>query len=137
MKNKGSIDTYTTIYGPDIVVASKSVTLEQLKKLFAFSRDKELDDTLLSGCAVTAPCIRKTDNHIVSLVKFNAYDFAKTQAEKNLELINFASHEATHVALDIYEYIGSEVPTDNELQEPFAYFIGYITRCIYKTFCKK
>lgn len=137
MNKKGIIDTYTTLYGIDIVVVNQFVKLNNLKKLFAFSKEEGLTDEILSGCACTCKVIRKKDDKLVSLVKFNGYDLAKTEEDRRKERINFAAHEATHVALDIYNYIGSVVPTKDEYQEPFAYLVGYATSVIYKTFCKK
>ena len=38
------------------------------------------------------------------------------------------SHEACHVALMVFDYVGASVSADN--QEPYAYFQAYIYKCI-------
>lgn len=38
------------------------------------------------------------------------------------------THEAGHVALDIFKYIGAVVDYDN--QEPFTYLLGWVGKCI-------
>ena len=47
MKDKKSIiDTYTTIYFVDIVVANKYTTLDELKQLYTYCDGTELDDSI-------------------------------------------------------------------------------------------
>lgn len=48
--------------------------------------------------------------------------------QANLMPIDFIAHEASHAALDIFEDCNCIVDTRN--QEPFAYLIGYIAKCI-------
>lgn len=38
------------------------------------------------------------------------------------------SHEATHAALEIFDYVGAVVDPKN--QEPFTYLVGWIADCI-------
>lgn len=38
------------------------------------------------------------------------------------------SHEATHAAIDIFDYCGCRIDAEN--QEPFAYLVGWIAKCI-------
>ena len=132
-KKKSIIDTYTTIYFVDIVVANKYTTLEELKELYTYSDGTELDDQLLSGNATTATCTRKSDNCSVCLIKYNN-DTKRKNINKQLDLINTVCHEAGHVVLDIYEYIGQNVC--NCSPEPFCYLLGYVSECIYKTLKK-
>lgn len=131
--NKHIIDVYTTIYQIDIVVANKYTTLEELKELYKFN-NAELNSDILDGFATTSYVKRKTDNQICILVKYNK-DSNVVGISKKEDFINTISHEATHVALDIYDYIGQDICFCSP--EPFAYLVGYATECIYKTLMKR
>lgn len=134
IKNKKSIiDTYTTIYFVDIVVANEYTTLEQLKELYTYSDGTELDDRIMSCDCTTSTCTRKSDGKNISLVKYNHESNIKS-IDKDIDFINTISHEAGHCALDIYEHIHQDIC--NCSPEPFCYLLGYITECIYKTLKK-
>lgn len=55
--------------------------------------------------------------------------FVRFQSKRVMTADNIA-HEATHLALMIFEYIGGKVDAEN--QEPFAYLVGWIVKCINK-----
>lgn len=131
--SRAIIDTYTSIYPVDLVVANKYVTLEELKELYVYSDDLELDEEVTNCDASTCTVKRKSDNKFCLLVKYNHP--AKHITDKKLDFINTCSHEATHVALDIYEFIHQQVC--NCSSEPFCYLQGWATECIYKTLSKK
>lgn len=131
---KSIIDTYTTIYFIDIVVANKYATLEELKELYTYSDGIELDEFVIKHDGTTCTCTRKSDNKSVILIKYNDTSKVKN-VDKASALINTISHEATHAALDIYENIGQDVCFCSS--EPFCYLQGYIAECIYKTLTKK
>ena len=133
MKNS-IIDTYETIYSTDIVVANKYATLEQLKELYCYSDNVELNDDILSGNATCSTCIRKSDNKPVVLIKYN-YDTKIKSMDKKIDFINTICHEAGHAVLDIYERIGQNICFCTP--EPFCYLLGYIAECAYKTLTKK
>ena len=38
------------------------------------------------------------------------------------------THESTHVAIEIFDYIGARIDANN--QEPFAYLCGWVAGCI-------
>lgn len=38
------------------------------------------------------------------------------------------AHEATHVALEIFDYCDCRIDIEN--QEPFAYLVGWVVKCI-------
>lgn len=42
--------------------------------------------------------------------------------------IGHIAHEATHVAVDIFDDCGCRIDAEN--QEPFAYLVGWIAKCI-------
>ena len=131
---KSIIDTYTTIYFIDIVVANKYVTLEELKELYTYSDGTELDEFVIKYNATTCTCTRKSDNKSVVLIKYNDNSKLKN-VNKKLDLINTIGHEATHAALCIYENICQNVCFCSS--EPFCYLQGYIAECVYKTLTKK
>lgn len=49
---------------------------------------------------------------------------------ENRKAMTFANitHEATHVAMGIFSYVGAY--PDSENQEPFAYLCGWVAKCI-------
>lgn len=135
-KKKAHIDTYETVYSVDLVVANESVTLEQLKKLYKYSDSNELEDTIVNAVCTASRCIRKVDNKAVCLVKYNhPSPHLKSKRDLEVDLINTCCHEAAHVTMDIYDYIGETVDTNR--QEVFAYNVGWAAECIYKTLTKK
>lgn len=133
-KRNKHIDTYKTVYGVDLVVANKYVTLEDLKKKYTKPDGEELDDNYLDSIAITGKCLDKKTNRSVSLVVLCNSNKDK-EIDKKLDLINTAAHEAAHVCLDIYQYIAEY--NIIESQEPFCYLLGWATANIYKTWTKK
>lgn len=131
---KSIIDTYTTIYFVDIVVANKYATLDELKELYIYSDGVELDDEITSGVCTTSRCKRKSDNKDVVLIKYNRNSDIKN-VNKTLDFINTVCHESGHAVLDIYEHMNQNVC--NCSSEPFCYLLGYVAECVYKTLTKK
>ena len=133
-KTKSIIDTYyNDVYDVYLVVANKYTTLEELKELFTFSDGVELSDEILNGQSTTSTCKRKSDGAYVVLVKYNKPNTC-TSVDERLNFINTCSHEATHVALDIYELISQNVCFCSS--EPFCYLQGWAIQNIYKTLTK-
>ena len=131
---KSIIDTYTTIYFVDIVVANRYATVDELKELYIYSDGVELDDEITSGVCTTSRCKRKSDNKDVVLIKYNRDSDIKN-INKTLDLINTICHESGHAVLDIYEHMNQNVC--NCSSEPFCYLLGYVAECVYKTLTKK
>lgn len=131
---KSIIDTYTTIYYVDIVVANEAVTLEELKDLYVFSDGVEIDDTVTKQLCTTSTCRRKEDGKDVILIKYNR-DCDIKGINKKLDLINTVCHEAGHAVLDIYDHMNQNIC--NCSPEPFCYLLGYVGECIYNTLTKK
>lgn len=128
------IDTYSTIYFVDIVVANEYATLEELQNLYTYAGGEELDREIMNQCASTAICTRKEDGADVVLVKYNHGTRLKN-IDKKLDFINTVLHEAGHVVIRIYEHMGQDIcPCSSE---PFCYLMGYVGECIYKTLTKK
>lgn len=132
--NRSIIDTYSTMYFVDIVVANEYTTLEELKELYTYMNKKELDDDILNGQSTVSTVIRKSDNVDCILVKYNR-DATNPNINIELDRVNTVCHEATHVALDIYEAIGQDVCFCSP--EPFCYLVGYAGECIYNTLNKQ
>lgn len=135
-KNKSYIDTYKTIYPIDIVVANRYATLKELQELYTYHNGEELDERMMSNSDIitTTKAKRKSDGKCISLIKYIQPNNIKS-IDLRADFVNSCAHEAVHVALDTYEFIGEDVCLAH--QEPFAYFVGYITECIYKTLKKK
>lgn len=132
--NRSIIDTYSTMYFVDIVVANEYTTLEELKKLYTYMNKEELDDDILNGQSTVSTVIRKSDNVDCILVKYN-HDATNPNVDIELDRVNTVCHEATHVALDIYEAINQNVCFCSP--EPFCYLVGYAGECIYNTLNKQ
>lgn len=133
---KSIIDTYSSIYPIDLVVANEYATLEQLQKLYTYTDYSELTDEIIGieSNATVTKVIRKSDDKLCCLVKYNNNTCSKF-VDKREHYISTISHEAGHVTLDIYEYI--DQPICNCSPEPFCYLLGWVTQCIYKTLKKK
>lgn len=133
-QKKAIIDTYETLYGIDIVVANRQVSLEKLQKLYTYSDGVMLDDLVIDGLATTAIVKRISDNKTCILIKDNKDTDVKS-VDKKLDYINTIAHESLHAVLDIYDIIQQKVC--NCTPEPMCYLIGYIAECVYKTLTKK
>lgn len=134
-RTKKHIDTYSTMYDLDIVVANEHVTLKDLQKTYTYSDGVEIDNEVFEGWACTSKCRNKLTGRYLVLVKYNKMCDIKG-IDKTLWLVNTAAHEAFHTARDIYEFIGQSLD-ERDGNEPLAYFIGWITENIYNTWTKK
>lgn len=134
MNNKSIIDTYSTVYDIDLVIANQHTTLEKLRRLYKYEDNSNLVEDTMIGLATTSLVVNKKTNRKSVLVKINKLEIPK-DTDKKLELVNIAAHEAMHVLCDIYSHVGAEVVFNN--QEPSAYFLGWITQNIYKTMISK
>ena len=132
---KSRIDTYhLAMYQIDLIVANKYATLEELQNLYTYSDDTPLDEELLKCLATTAICRKKEDGQVCILVKDNKETSIKSK-NKYLDRLNTISHEATHVALRVYEIIDQQICFCSP--EPFCYLQAYATECISKTLFNK
>ena len=131
---KGIIDRYyNEIYDVYLVVANENVTFKQLQSKYTYGDGEELDEDILNSCCSTAKCKDRNADTDVILVKYNHGPRDKAR-DKRLDLVNVASHEATHTALDIYEWCGQNVCFCSP--EPFCYLQGWAAERIYKTLTK-
>lgn len=134
MTKKKIIDKYySPIYQIYLVVANKYVTLQDLQKQYIHVDGIEIDESILDSLAATWCCKDKKTGASCIIVKYNK-DTSRKDIDKKIDFINTVSHEATHVALDIYESIGQNVCYCST--EPFCYLQGWAAECIYKTLTK-
>lgn len=135
-KNSRAIidEYYNETFRVKLAVANMHATLKQLQKRYIFPSGKELNDDILQGCATASCCYDIKTNEDVILVKHNAYTDNKRR-DKKAAFIEVMAHEATHVALDIYDLISQQLCFNSP--EPFCYLVGWATECIYKTWTKK
>lgn len=134
MKN---IDIYETIYDVDIAVCNKKCTDKDIINNFLTSDDKEITEEYLSASptlnAYSFRAINKRNRHTTLVVRILKV-FGNNKLEKDADLINTIAHEAMHVVLDTFDKIGEVISV--EVQEPYAYYIGWICECIYKSYNK-
>lgn len=133
-QKKAIIDTYETLYGIDIVVANRQVSLEKLQKLYTYPDGVVLDNFIVDALATTAIVKRISDNKTCILIKDNKDSDVKS-IDKKLDYINTIAHESLHAVLYVYDIIEQKVCTCTP--EPMCYLIGYIAECVYKTVTKK
>ena len=131
---KEIIDQYPTIYPVILVVCNKYVSVKTIQKKYSKPDGTEINDDMLNHMAVTIPCIEKATRKYCLLVKIQYVEGANS-AEKKACLVNSIAHEALHVALDTWVTMDEDVCTYN--QEPIAYYVGWVSECIYKTIMKK
>ena len=130
--DKSIIDVYSTIYNVDLVVANKYTTIKQLNKVYCNIEHNDLED---DDCVAYTErgYDRKTDKPVIIVRYVRQSKWAEDQKS---DLINTAAHEALHVCMDIYSKIGEKI-FEQDSNELFAYLIGWVTECIYKTWTKK
>ena len=134
MKN---IDIYETMYDVNIAVCNRKCTDKDIINNFLTSDGKEITEEYLSTkhttSAYTFRAIDKRNKYATFVVRIlNTY--GKTKLERDTDLINTIAHEAMHVVLDTFNKMGEVVSV--HVQEPYAYYIGWICECIYKSYKK-
>lgn len=102
---------------PRLLWVVKGGSLEEIRKTLEFG---ELGDDEQKGGAVTVSAYDNENKKGGFLVWF-----PKSGEMSNLDWI---AHESAHVALGIFDYIGSEVAANES--EPFAYLVGWVFKCI-------
>lgn len=105
---------------PRLLWVVKGGSLEEIRKTLEFG---ELDEDQESGGAVTISAYDNANKKGGFLVWFPcASDMTKNSY--------WMAHEASHVALGIFDYIGSEVGANDS--EPFSYLVGWAFECMDK-----
>ena len=98
----------------------KGGSLEEIRKTLEFGELSEEDD---SRGAITISAYDNKNKRGGFLVWF-------PKAKDMLLHGDWMAHEASHVALGIFDYIGAEVKASDS--EPFAYLAGWVFGCIDK-----
>ena len=105
---------------PRLLWVVKGGSLEEIRKTLEFG---ELDEDQESGGAVTISAYDNANKKGGFLVWFpRPSDMTKNSY--------WMAHEASHVALGIFDYIGSEVGANDS--EPFSYLVGWAFECMDK-----
>lgn len=104
---------------PRLLWVVKGGELEEIRKTLEFP---ELGEDQENCGAVTVSAYDNTKKRGGFLVWF-----PKASEMKNLDWI---AHEASHVALGIFDYVGAVITTEG--QEPFAYLVGWVFGCMDK-----
>lgn len=117
MSKKTIIHEFDPQIYPRLLWVVKGGELEGIKDMFETEMSEEE-----AGGAVTFPVRRKSDNRLGYCVWF-----PKSGDIRNLDWI---AHESSHVALCIFNDVGAIITPEG--QEPFAYLVGWVFRCIDK-----
>lgn len=128
-KNKLIVDKYElNTYAVKRIYVLKNYNKQYLDKYFKYSNGDNI--SLVYDCdAAVYSNIMDKDNKICSLVLLNPEMF---ESKEPYIIEKVCAHEAFHVAVWIYDYIGQEVSYTNS-NEPFAYLLEHIFYCILKT----
>lgn len=102
---------------PRLLWVVKGGSLEEIRKTLEFA---ELGEAEQSGGAVTLSAYDNEKQRGGFLVWF-----PKASDMRNGDWI---AHESAHVALGIFDYIGSEVTANDS--EPFSYLVGWVFKCV-------
>jgi len=132
-KSRSIIDVYPTIYCVDLVVANRYATVKQINNRYCTVDNKDFEDS--NAIAWTSVGYDKKTNRAVVIVKY-CRDNVDKAVDKKIDFINTCAHEALHACMSIYSKIGEDV-YKNDSNELFAYLVGWIAECIYKTWTKK
>lgn len=134
MKN---IDIYETMYDVNIAVCNRKCTDKDIINNFLTSDGKEITEEYLSTkpttSAYTFIAIDKRNKYATFVVRILNV-FGNTKLEKDTDLINTIAHEAMHIVLDTFDKMNEVISV--HVQEPYAYYIGWICECIYKSYKK-
>ena len=134
MKN---IDIYETMYDVNIAVCNRKCTDKDIINNFLTSDGKEITEEYLSTkpttSAYTFRAIDKRNKYATFVVRILNV-FGNTKLERDTDLINTIAHEAMHIVLDTFDKMNEVISV--HVQEPYAYYIGWICECIYKSYKK-
>ena len=104
---------------PRLLWVVKGGSLEEIRKTLKFP---ELSEEDKSGGAVTISAYDNENKRGGFLIWF--------PKASDIKHGDWIAHEASHVALGIFDYVGAEAKAEES--EPFAYLVGWVFRCIDK-----
>lgn len=118
MKNdKTIIHEFDHCIYPRLLWVVKGGTLEGIQETLEITCECEQEE---KGGAVTLPVRRKDNNRLGYCIWF--------PKSGDIRRGDWIAHESTHAALCIFDDIGARVSYED--QEPFAYLVGWIFKCI-------
>ncbi len=107
-------------FNPQIYPRLIWVVIGEKKSAPLSDRFEGIDDMDESTEACVDPTYDRINNKGGVLIRFAAHKYARN--------VSIVCHEAAHAALDIFDYTGCIISSDN--QEPFCYLMGWIAQCI-------
>ena len=124
------VDRYDlTIYPCKLWVCTD---FKEFKKRFRYENsDKEIKAIQDNCLAVTYDLLREKRTKELGFAVVVCSDLKTLGGSKIVEVV---SHEASHVATRMFEWLGIRLDVNND--EPYAYLLGYIASCIWKTVFK-
>lgn len=115
--NKTIIHEFDPCIYPRLLWVVKGGSLEEIRKTLKFP---ELSEEDKSGGAVTISAYDNENKRGGFLIWF--------PKASDIKHGDWIAHEASHVALGIFDYIGSEVTAS--ASEPFSYLVGWVFKCV-------
>ena len=115
--NKTIIHEFDPCIYPRLLWVVKGDSLEGIRETLEFG---ELSEEDKSSGAITLSAYDKENERGGFLVWF--------PKAKDMSHGDWIAHEASHVALGIFDYIGAEAKASDS--EPFAYLVGWVFKCI-------
>lgn len=134
MNKNNNIDIYKTIYDLDLAVCRKNYKIKNIINTYERLNGDPLDEKLFDDSTAFTFACRNKETKVYTIVVAINKTKGKTRQDKNADLTNSISHEAAHVVLETYAKIMDNVSVDH--QEPFAYYLGWVAECIYRTYNK-
>lgn len=119
MTKKTIIHEFDPCVYPRLLWVVKGGSLDEIRKTLEF--DDIGEDFQSTGGAITIAAYNNEKKKGGFLVWF----------PKAIDMTNnsyWLAHEATHVAMGIFDYVGAEVEYSNS--EPFAYLVGWAFKCM-------
>ena len=115
--NKTIIHEFDPCIYPRLLWVVKGGELDEIRKTLEFG---EVGEEEQSGGALTISAYDNENKRGGFLVWF--------PKAKDMSHGDWMAHEASHVALGIFDYIGAEAKASDS--EPFSYLVGWVFKCI-------
>lgn len=128
MTKKKVIDKYDPQIYPIKLYVAKNADVKDLQKIIP-NVDKECLPS--NGYATTTSGLTDKDGKCCFLVVINTKKIGKKITDEDIDT---CAHEALHVVIDTFARIGQSLCLNSS--EACCYFVGWCTKCIYKTLIK-
>lgn len=135
---KTIIDTYPNrILDLDLVVFTNPDIVE-IQDKYTLSNGDSIPDNYFKDYPAMATILRSKEREEIVLVAMLHYvpDYVKKRSEfeQTCYMINTIAHESFHVLMDTMDVIQDSLNVN--CQEMPAYYMGWITECVYRTWIK-